>query len=106
MALIKCRECAKEISENATSCPNCGVPLAKTDLGENTYAGIKVISFMFPIIGLIIYALNIGKSNELAKIASKWAIRGIITYVVIMFISFIIWLLSQPTTTIINGVSQ
>lgn len=27
MALIKCRECGKEISDQATACPNCGCPV-------------------------------------------------------------------------------
>ena len=27
MALINCYECGKEISDKATSCPNCGIPL-------------------------------------------------------------------------------
>jgi len=27
MALIKCSECGKEISDRATTCPNCGNPL-------------------------------------------------------------------------------
>lgn len=27
MALIKCKECGKEISDQATSCPNCGAKL-------------------------------------------------------------------------------
>lgn len=29
MALIKCPECNKEISDKATACPNCGYPIAK-----------------------------------------------------------------------------
>lgn len=29
MAIIKCPECGKEISDKATSCPNCGFPLIK-----------------------------------------------------------------------------
>lgn len=29
MALIKCPECGKEVSENAISCPNCGEPISK-----------------------------------------------------------------------------
>lgn len=29
MGMIKCPECGKEISENATSCPNCGSPVKK-----------------------------------------------------------------------------
>jgi len=28
MALIKCRECSKEISSIAAACPNCGAPTA------------------------------------------------------------------------------
>lgn len=33
MALIKCPECGKEISDRAKSCPNCGFPI--TDEKEN-----------------------------------------------------------------------
>lgn len=29
MALIKCNECGKEVSDKADSCPNCGNPIAK-----------------------------------------------------------------------------
>lgn len=29
MALIKCPECGKEISDKARACPNCGYPIAK-----------------------------------------------------------------------------
>lgn len=31
MALIKCPECGKEISDQAVSCPNCGTPINKTE---------------------------------------------------------------------------
>lgn len=27
MALIKCEECGKEISDRAVACPNCGCPV-------------------------------------------------------------------------------
>lgn len=33
MALIKCSECGKEISDKATACPNCGIPLRREDRG-------------------------------------------------------------------------
>lgn len=29
MALIKCPECGKEVSDKATSCPNCGLPFTE-----------------------------------------------------------------------------
>lgn len=28
MALIKCRECGKDVSERVFQCPNCGMPIA------------------------------------------------------------------------------
>lgn len=31
MALINCQECGKEISDKATSCPNCGCPVLKNN---------------------------------------------------------------------------
>lgn len=34
MALIKCSECGKEISDKASSCPNCGAPVACTNAIE------------------------------------------------------------------------
>lgn len=34
MALIKCEECGKDISDKAYSCPNCGNPLAPVTENE------------------------------------------------------------------------
>ena len=31
MALIKCSECGKEISDKATTCPNCGSPTVSSE---------------------------------------------------------------------------
>ena len=38
MALIKCPECGKQISDRAASCPNCGCPIgnAPTSIKVNT----------------------------------------------------------------------
>lgn len=33
MAMIKCPECGKEISDKATTCPNCGAPIGTTSQG-------------------------------------------------------------------------
>lgn len=37
MALIKCPECSKEISNKANYCPNCGYPTKKEYLGKPNY---------------------------------------------------------------------
>lgn len=34
MALIKCPECGKEVSSEATSCPYCGYPIKDKDAGD------------------------------------------------------------------------
>jgi predicted RNA-binding Zn-ribbon protein involved in translation (DUF1610 family) len=34
MALIKCTECGKDISDKAASCPNCGVPIDPNDVSR------------------------------------------------------------------------
>lgn len=34
MALIKCPECGKEISDKAASCPNCGFPISETKVPQ------------------------------------------------------------------------
>lgn len=44
MALIKCPECDKEVSDKASSCPNCGYPINNTISINNTsnYAQIRI----------------------------------------------------------------
>ena len=34
MALIKCPECGKEISDKAVSCPHCGFPISKEEVKD------------------------------------------------------------------------
>lgn len=41
MALIKCNECGKEISDKAKTCPNCSYPIKKEKVKEN---GKKILS--------------------------------------------------------------
>ena len=47
MALIKCSECGKEISDKASACPHCGCPVmvdSKKQEYENLYASAKSFS--------------------------------------------------------------
>lgn len=43
MSLIKCPECKKEISDQATSCPHCGFPLQKKERLKNNRYSIKLV---------------------------------------------------------------
>ena len=42
MALIKCEECGKEVSNKAASCPNCGAPIST--LKETKATGVQLIT--------------------------------------------------------------
>ena len=46
MALIKCPECGKEISDKATSCPNCGAPVSNQN---NTGAPVSSTKVAKPV---------------------------------------------------------
>lgn len=41
MALIKCNECGKQVSDKALSCPGCGNPLDEEKKAANTMAEVK-----------------------------------------------------------------
>ena len=46
MALIKCKECGKDVSSEAKQCPNCGAPIKKS-----RGCGIVFISFLCIVLG-------------------------------------------------------
>ena len=79
MAMIKCPECGKEISDKAWSCPNCGRPfifLQKYMIGkqDKSQTIIRVKSYAKLILGIvflplaIIFATEVANGTRLAKI--------------------------------------
>lgn len=89
MALIKCQECGKEISEKADSCPNCGFKIKKTE--QNSSSQLKVgtvISIIACAIILIlicyIFAINIktpsGYESNSSDIVINTGAESIDTY--------------------------
>lgn len=57
MAMIKCPECGKEVSDKARSCPNCGNPMTDNQLSF-VKDKLTLISWNLSVIkGLIIFAV-------------------------------------------------
>lgn len=52
MALIKCPECGRQISDKANICPNCGHPIAYENVKDNLNSIIK--QKWVKIVGIII----------------------------------------------------
>lgn len=62
---------------------------------ENT--GANILSLFFPIVGFIIYAVNIGKNNKIAKSCIRMALLG-------MMCGVAIFLMCRCTLILIEGV--
>lgn len=60
MALIRCKECGKEVSDQAKSCPLCGCPIENTNSVEKqnkvkNKVGLLLFAFAFLLICICIY---------------------------------------------------
>ena len=69
MALIKCPECGKEISDKAKACPNCGVPVSSTTVDYNSKSKTGNVLIIWAIVCLIVctvYGVR-ESSNELGE---------------------------------------
>ncbi len=65
MALIYCKECGKQISSDAPTCPHCGCPQqALTTSSNDIHLGYMFVSFLFPFIGIILMLVSAGKENK------------------------------------------
>ena len=77
MALISCAECGKEVSDKASSCPNCGAPISsKNAVSLNPESHTKVtrtgakwegIGFLL-IVGGMITAMGSAADNHIGGI--------------------------------------
>lgn len=54
MALIDCKECGKEVSKKAESCPHCGAPLKKQPTQYGCGTLILMLIVVFILIGVFL----------------------------------------------------
>jgi hypothetical protein len=92
MALIKCSECDKDISDKAASCPFCGNPMANQNqspiLIEQTnkkWKLIELVSWIAIIFGAVASLVAIGKNNSASGISFACLIIGIIGAIIGQF---------------------
>ena len=91
-----CRECGTVISAKAISCPKCGATQNQTAENQAAVkqdiasAGLMVLSFFFPLIGLILFCVYSQSTPNAAKEYGKWALIGFVTWIVVSIISVVI----------------
>ena len=100
-----CRNCGKEIDDKAYVCPNCGVRTGVNEQPPNyaadggSKAGWGVLSFFFPIVGLILFLIWKEQRPATASVCGKCALAGFIVSIVTSIISGVVsgLLLAQAT---------
>lgn len=81
-----CNHCGRELLDEAVICPGCGCAVARSgtnEVDENS-TGLNVLSFFFPIVGLILYIVYNEKLPTKAKGVGKWALIGFIINLAIL----------------------
>lgn len=96
IAVKYCQHCGTQCVSQAVVCPNCGVPFQN----GNSYAmqidkpttPLKVISFLIPLIGLILYIIYLDKKPLSAREYGKMACIGVGVGVVFVLLSQFIYI--------------
>ena len=63
--MILCKCCKKAISKDSISCVHCGQPVLENERNADIF--IKILCFILPPIGIILFLLNIGPFPKFAK---------------------------------------
>ncbi len=87
-----CTNCGKEINPNADVCVNCGAAVKKvnaSDVNDSNSTGLNILSFLWPLVGLILYLSYKDKAPLRAKGCGKWALIGVIVSAALFVVSFI-----------------
>lgn len=78
-----CSHCGKEIMDAAVVCPGCGCAVPRTPtIDDEPSTGLNVLSFLIPIVGLVLFILYHEKAPTKAKAIGKWALISVIVGVV------------------------
>lgn len=81
--MIRCRYCKELISKDSLYCVHCGGPIPENERSADIF--LKILCFLLPPIGLIIFLLNIGPFPKLAK-------QCLLSSVFALFIVLVIYL--------------
>lgn len=102
-----CQHCGNQLNDSDIFCSSCGAPFENNQQNNNpnqTYdpyhvnqekvdeskSGLNVLSFIFPIVGFILYLVWKNEYPIKAKSCGKWAIIGFVVSLVFEIVGDII----------------
>lgn len=75
-----CRNCGQQIDDRAVICVHCGCAvnddMPKSD--DVPSVGLNILSFLLPIVGLVLYATHYKETPNKAKSMLTWAIVSMV----------------------------
>ena len=71
-----CKNCGKEIADNAIACPHCGVAAKVAE--DKVNIGLAILSFLIPLVGIILWIV---KAKETPKAARTYGLVAIASWV-------------------------
>lgn len=100
-----CKNCGKEISDKAYVCPNCGVRVndeserkaGNLDADSGSKVGWGILSFLIPLVGLILFCVWKAERPQTAKVCGKCALASVIVSIVfsILYVILIVAILGS-----------
>ncbi len=94
-----CSNCGNPCDPRAAICVKCGAPFGKTNSNfpredDKPSGGLKFVCFLIPIVGLILYLVNMNDKPVSAKAYGKSAligfIVGIVLYILLIAFTFLL----------------
>ncbi len=92
-----CTHCGKEINEEAVVCIHCGCATQNTrsyntpmQTKDNANAGLVILCVLFPIVGLILWAVT---RDDSPRSASTYGKAALISFCVSLFVYFLLFMI-------------
>lgn len=84
-----CPNCGAEVNKNAIVCVKCGCAISSRAYNgaDVPSVGLNIVSFLFPIIGLILYLVYYQNSPIKANALGKWALISFGINIVVLILS-------------------
>lgn len=98
MAMIKCPECGKEISDKAFSCPNCGYQPNNTNTQYKKIIpgrGFGISSMVMGILGALYGYLALTSANAMPEYTKADAIAGTILPIIFAVLALVFGFVSH-----------
>lgn len=79
-----CAHCGAQLLDESVVCTSCGCAApSKENTLDVPSTGLNILSFLLPLVGLILYIVYHEKAPAKAKAIGKWALIGFVVGIIV-----------------------